>query len=360
MEHKPISFDLVIRWIIGIALAVGAYFLLQRLSAVLLPFFLAWLTAYLMNPMVEWTQKLVKRRIWAVVSVVFVMAILMTGFLALMIPLIATEVKDLYELIDRQLTNIDWPAWLPKDVLDQAKVYLSGVDYTKVLEQEGMTEKLAATLSGMWGAISGVYGIVGALFGVVTYLLYTVFILLDYKEISTGWKVYVPEKYRPMVDRLLSDLEEGMNGYFRAQSKIVLVVSILFAVGFKSIGLPFGILLGILCGLLNYVPYLQIAGMIPALFLAVVHGLESDQSMWLSVSLVLVVFAIVQLAQDIYITPKFLGDFSGFNPAIILLSLSVWGSLMGMIGLIIAIPMTSLLLSYYRRFIIQKTNSHDS
>jgi predicted PurR-regulated permease PerM len=155
--------------------------------------------------------------------------------------------------------------------------------------------------------------------------------------------------------QLVDDLEEGMNGYFRAQTNIVIVVGILFAVGFKMIGLPFGVLLGISLGLMNYVPYLQLVGLIPAVALAGLHALETDSNFWMILGFVLLVFVVVQLAQDVYLTPKFMGDFSGFNPAIILLSLSIWGSLLGMIGLIIAIPLTSLLVSYYRKYIIKKT-----
>jgi predicted PurR-regulated permease PerM len=200
-----------------------------------------------------------------------------------------------------------------------------------------------------------VFGAVGALFGIVTYMLYLIFLMLDYEQVSDGWKQYVPLKYKDFVLQLVDDLEEGMNGYFRAQTNIVIVVGILFAVGFKMIGLPFGVLLGISLGLMNYVPYLQLVGLIPAVALAGLHALETDSNFWMILGFVLLVFVVVQLAQDVYLTPKFMGDFSGFNPAIILLSLSIWGSLLGMIGLIIAIPLTSLLVSYYRKYIIKKT-----
>jgi predicted PurR-regulated permease PerM len=199
-----------------------------------------------------------------------------------------------------------------------------------------------------------VFGAVGALFGIVTYMLYLIFLMLDYEQVSDGWKQYVPLKYKDFVLQLVDDLEEGMNGYFRAQTNIVIVVGILFAVGFKMIGLPFGVLLGISLGLMNYVPYLQLVGLIPAVALAGLHALETDSNFWMILGFVLLVFVVVQLAQDVYLTPKFMGDFSGFNPAIILLSLSIWGSLLGMIGLIIAIPLTSLLVSYYRKYIIKK------
>ena len=69
---------------------------------------------------------------------------------------------------------------------------------------------------------------------------------------------------------------------------------------------------------------------------------------------VLLVFTVVQLIQDLFLTPRFMGEFSGFNPAVILLSLSVWGSLLGLVGVIIAIPLSSILLAYYKRYILDR------
>ncbi|PWL20067.1 MAG: hypothetical protein DCO99_12675 [Synechococcus sp. XM-24] len=202
--------------------------------------------------------------------------------------------------------------------------------------------------------MTGVFGALGALFGVVTFLLYLAFIMIDYDVISKGWRNLVPEKYRKVVNMLMEDMEEGMNGYFKAMTKIVICVAILFAIGFKIIGLPFAIVLGITLGIMNYIPYSQLIGIVPAVGLTALHSLETGENFWFMLLLVIVVFTVVQLAQDLFLTPKFMGDFSGFNPAIILLSLSIWGSLLGMIGVIIAIPLTSILLAYYKRYILDR------
>ncbi len=220
------------------------------------------------------------------------------------------------------------------------------------MNQDGVTDKLFGVVKGIWGAISGVYGVVGAIFGIVTYLLQLVFLMLDFQSLSESWKKYIPEKYKSFVLQLAMDLEDQMNGYFRAQTKVVISVAILFAIGFKIIGLPFAIMLGILVGLLNYIPYMQLTGIIPALGLAAINSLDTGSSIWLSMSLVAIVFAIIQLIQEVFLTPRFMGGFSGLHPVVILLSLSIWGALLGMIGLIIAIPITAIILSYYKRIIL--------
>ena len=111
------------------------------------------------------------------------------------------------------------------------------------------------------------------------------------------------------------------------------------------------ILLGLFIGLLNMVPYLQMIGIIPAVLLALVHALETGTNFWMVLGLTGLVFAVAQIVQDAFLVPKIMGDVTGLSPAAILLSLSIWGKLLGIFGLLIALPMTCLLLAYYQRLL---------
>jgi predicted PurR-regulated permease PerM len=354
---KPIDFDRFVRLLITIAAVVGLYFLLKHLSSVLLPFLLAWLTAYMLHPMVKFIQKLVKKPAIAVIITLLLVLIVISGALWLFIPIAIDEVVTLKQMLSARMENMDFPDWIPEDIWQQVGEYVDQLKVSSLVQQEGVRDQAMTVLNTAWQTTSKIFGVVGALFGIVTYSLYLVFILLDYEAITEGWKKFIPSKYRDFILQLVEDLEDGMNGYFRAQTNIVIIVGVLFAIGFKIIGLPFAIVLGLLLGFMNYVPYLQLAGLIPAVALAGLHALETNGNFWVILGFVLLVFVVVQLAQDVYLTPKFMGDFSGFNPAIILLSLSIWGSLLGMVGLIIAIPLTSLLVSYYRKYIMKKAES---
>ena len=145
-----------------------------------------------------------------------------------------------------------------------------------------------------------------------------------------------------------------MNRYFRGQSLIALCVGILLAIGFKIIDFPLAIILGLFIGLLNMIPYLQTIGIIPMVILSLLRSAESGENFWIIFGLSLLVLGIVQCIQDLYLTPRIMGKAMGLNPAIILLSLSIWGILLGFIGLIIALPLTTLCLSYYKRFILEE------
>lgn len=143
-----------------------------------------------------------------------------------------------------------------------------------------------------------------------------------------------------------------MRVYFRAQTTIAFTVGVLLAIGFSLIKLPMAVTLGLFIGLLNIVPYLQVVGFIPALFLALLKAMETDQSFGQIVLLVLLVMAVVQIIQETLLIPKIMGKAYNMNPAIILLSLSVWGSLMGVLGMLLALPLTTLIFSYYRLLIL--------
>ena len=116
--------------------------------------------------------------------------------------------------------------------------------------------------------------------------------------------------------------------------------------------------LGLFIGALNLVPYLQVIGFVPTIVLAMLKAADTGGNFWFILLAALIVFAVVQAIQDMVIVPRIMGKITGLNPAIILLSLSIWGSLMGMLGMIIALPLTTLMLSYYQRFIINQESIH--
>ncbi len=145
-----------------------------------------------------------------------------------------------------------------------------------------------------------------------------------------------------------------MNKYFRGQGLIAFIVGVLFSIGFLIIDFPMAIALGMFIGLLNMVPYLQMVGFIPTIILALAKSAETGENFWIILLMALAVFAIVQTIQDAFLTPKIMGEVTGLNAAIILLSLSIWGSLLGMLGMIIALPITTLLLNYYQRYVVDK------
>ena len=166
----------------------------------------------------------------------------------------------------------------------------------------------------------------------------------------------MPQSRRHRVFHIFDDIKHAMNRYFRGQFVIAMTVGILFSIGFVIIDLPMGVILGLFIGLLNMVPYLQLISIVPTTILCLVYSADTHVDFWTIWWSCMAVYIIVQCIQDLFLTPKIMGKAMGLNPAIILLSLSVWGTLLGFIGLIIALPLTTLLLAYYNQYI---TNRED-
>ena len=226
------------------------------------------------------------------------------------------------------------------------------IDFQNLFTWQNVESVIEKIMPQFFGLLSSTWSFIVGIFVVFVVMLYVIFILIDYEKIAEGFMLVIPKKYRHFVTELRDDVEAGMNRYFRGQALVAAIVGVLFAIGFSIIGLPLAITMGLFIGLLNLVPYLQTVGFIPVIFLALLQSMETGPSFWWFMLAVFIVFVVVQSTQDLLLVPKIMGKAMGLNPAIILLSLSVWGALFGIIGMIIALPATTLLISYYNRFVI--------
>ena len=267
---------------------------------------------------------------------------------------IIEECSRLRVLIETYFTEGSGHSAIPQVINNFLQQHINTDWLEKNLNTENIIKAVQGLTPKVWTHISTSYNVVVGIFTFFIMILYIFFILLDYEQIAEGWVTLVPVRYRKSTDRLMNDVKVSMNQYFRGQSLVAFCVGILFCIGFLIIDFPLAIPLGLFIGLLNMVPYLQIVGFIPTILLAILKAADTGESFWWIFCMALLVFAIVQMIQDGFLVPKIMGRITGLNPAIILLSLSIWGSLMGMLGMIIALPLTTLLLSYYQRYIHRK------
>ena len=364
-ENKPYTFDRIMRIGVTAVFICGLVWLLWYLSDVLIPFAVAMLLAYLFNPIVLLVQKKVANRFAAVFLSLSGVLFLIVLLAWLLIPIIVNEIahmgRSLAEVVHNSTIAERAASRLPADLWHTLKDYAERKEVQDFFKTENVW-KIAETvarkvLPGVLGIIAGTASFIMGLVGLAVIGLYLVFLLMDYQKVKQGWRDLLPPAYREAVIGFVSDFDSAMNRYFRAQAAVSAIIGVLFALGFLLIGLPMGILLGLFLGLLNMVPYLQVVGLIPAFLLALVHALETGGSLWVVLGLTGLVFVVVQVIQDAVLGPRILGQATGLSPAMILLSLSIWGKLLGILGLLIALPMTCLLLAYYRRSLISAGNA---
>ncbi len=358
MLEKEITFDRVVRWLIVALVATGLVLLVNRLSSVLLPFFIAWILAYMIYPFVRFLQyrcRLKYRVLSIAVALLVVLAVLTLGVFLIVPPIVEESIR-MAKLITVYFNDTLASSELFANIEAMLQSYASDDSLMQIFQHSSVMDVAENLVLQVWELLSGTINFAIGLLGSLVVLLYLVFILKDYEKISEGWIRLIPAGKRGFASMVADDVKNGMNAYFRGQSLIALLVGILFSIGFLIIDFPMAIGLGLFIGLLNLIPYLQLVGFIPTIILALVKAADTGQSFWVIMACALAVFAVVQTIQDMYLTPRIMGHVMGLNPAIILLSLSIWGSLLGIIGLIIALPLTTLLISYYRRFILKETD----
>lgn len=360
MIKRAWTIDRVMRFLF-MATGLGILlWILNYLSAVLAPFFAAFLVAYIFDPLVCKIQNKVKYRVVAVAIVISMMVLVIGGAMWIFIPMVVEEVRHLGVLIQKLFSDSTWmerlSAFVPKDLWREFKSLVSWdkvADAMQSLDFWNAAQSVAGKiLPSAWGVLTKTSSLVMWLSGVGLIFMYLVFIMLDMPKLRQGVKNLFPKRYKKDASEFAQEMDRFMGNYFRAQSFVALSVGILYAIGFGAIGLPMGVAFGLFSGALNMIPYLQLTTIPLALLLAVVYALEKGMPFWEVAIIVLGIYLVVQLIQDLFLVPKIVGSSMNLPPVGILLSLSIWGKLLGFLGLIVAIPFTCLCLVYLEK--IQK------
>ena len=358
-NDRTLTFDRVIQLALFAGLVWGLVLLLDYLSDVLLPFFVGLLVAYFLDPVTNRVQHVIKQRVLAALFTMVSITLAVSLVVWFMVPMVGNELADMGRTVSKMAANTELAQaakeHLPENVWEEVNEILKHDDVKRYLTSDGAVQMAKDTakklLPGVWGVLSGAANVLTFITGLLVIMLYVVFLLIDYHNMAARWRDYLPPSMRDDVSRFVEEFIQATNRYFRSQALVACCVAVLFAIGFSIIGLPLAILMGIFIGLLNMVPYLQIVGTIPCLLLAGLKALEQGDNFFGALGLVLLVFGVVQLIQETVLVSRLQGEAMGLSPAIILLSISVWGKLLGFLGLILALPLTCLGLIYYRRYL---------
>ena len=350
-SRKAITFDQVIRGIIGIAAVAVAVWLINYLKNVLLPFCAACLIAYVLDPVVNYQQKhlKLKNRVIPVFLTLLETIVVIGGLACIIVPLSVNEFDQIEELIKESSGHSTH--FLPPEISE----FIAQNFNIDNLRQQFNPQQIIEAVSKGKSVLSTT---VGFLMHTIEWLLtfiYVIFIMIDYRQLMGGFHKLVPPRYRSKVYPVIDDIKNNMDRYFRSQAVIAGCAAVFYSIGFSIAGLPLAIVMGLLVGVLYMIPYVQYVTLIPTVILCYIDSLTGAHAFWPLLGKCLMVYVVSQCICDYFLTPKIMGKSLGLNPAIILLSLSVWGTLLGIIGMIIALPMTALLIAYYKQYILSPT-----
>ncbi|WP_255361653.1 MULTISPECIES: AI-2E family transporter [unclassified Candidatus Frackibacter] len=320
---------------------IGIIYFLYLVRIVLLPFVLAILIVYLVEPFIDCLLNRGVGRNLALALILFLVAggIFLFGFfaapylieelntLAQRLPVYAKEIQNIIDLINDKYERIDLPPAI-QTIIDNS---LSRIQSVTLRFVERTTEVIIGLLS--------------SFFSLVMAPILAFYMLKDIDLIKKNMWSLVPKAYRKEVKQLLKKIDDVLRGYLKGQLLVSIVVGLLLSLGFYILKVKFYLLIGIFAGIMNLIPYLGVVlGILPALFIV---SFKSTQA----IIGVVVLYLIVQQLESSLISPKIVGDKVGLHPIIIIFSLLVGGELLGIIGMLLAVPIAGIIKVIINHFI---------
>lgn len=343
-------------FIIGlIAFSIGVLGkLVSVFSSLLWPLAVAGILALMLRPLVFQLQRhLQLSPVFSVVLLYGIFAIIGVSILALLLPVIVAQIRDFVILVPQLVSQ--GLAYLREKVPLWAEIFRDQQEQHAAL-QEHLETALAQLgdlmltagpgLVAAGGMILGVFGLAAGLAIVPVYLFFFLQSQRDPTESLHGALPFLKPETREDIVFLAREFVSVVVAFFRGQLLIAMIVGVLLALGFTLVGLRFSIILGLFLGLLNIVPYLGvILGLIIALPLAL---LQPNGGIALA-GLVAGIFAAVQTLESTFLTPKIMGDQTGLHPVVIIIAIFFWGTALGgLLGMILAIPLTAFFVTAWR------------
>ncbi|MBQ3960051.1 MAG: AI-2E family transporter [Muribaculaceae bacterium] len=357
-EAKKYDLDRVVRLVIALVCIAVAIYLINYLSSVLLPFLVGCVLAYMLNPIVEFFRKILFMKNRIIPSLLTLVVFFGAIFLIVkyLFPYLAQEVGEMSKMLSAYAQAELRGREIPVEITQFINDYLN-IDYIKSLfTQEQWVDIFNQVVSGTWSFLGGTLKMIVTVVAWLLALLYMFFVMIDYDKITRGFKAAIPPRYRRTALRIMNDVTGTMSRYFRGQALVSLFVGIIFAIEFYIIGLPMAVVFGLSIGVLNMVPYLQLISLPVAAFLCLVASVATGAPFWPLWWWTFAAYCICQLIQDLVLIPLIMRQQMGLRPAIVFLALSIWSYVLGFVGLIVALPLTTLIISYYSEFVLHRPN----
>jgi hypothetical protein len=354
--NREFTFDRIARMFVLTIIVLLILWGVRAIWDVLLPFLLAGIFAYVVMPLVrffQYTLRLRSRGLSVILTLGVIGALIYLAIIYV-VPSVKEEVEKTLQMISSYSGGQDLISMLlPRSVRDYFTSNRTWGNLSRNLSIDKVIENTKLILDQVGGIINSTLSVFSWGFVFLMGIVYFIFILLDFENLGRGIISLFPVSLRPMMRTVFSDLDRYMNSYFRGQALVALSVGVLLSIGFNIIGLPMATAMGIFIGLLNFIPYMQALGIIPLGLAGLLMAAQNGENVFVCLLIAYGVLLIVQIIQDMILVPRIMGHTMGMRPSLILLVLTIWGSLLGFFGMLIALPATMFLYSFYKRYILE-------
>ena len=330
---------------------------LWALGDVILPFVLGGAIAYMLDPLADRLERVGLSRVWSVAVIAVIGSVI---FLLLVLLVIPTLIEQAVALINAAPALIDslqaklterFPQLLDADSTIRQQLDAIGV---KIQSQGGTVVN---------GVLSSALGLINMIVLIVVVPVVAFYLLLDWDNMTAKIDDMLPRDHAPVIRRLASEIDRTLASFIRGQGTVCLVLGSYYAIALMIAGLNFGLIVGAIAGLISFIPYI---GALVGGVLAIGLALFQFWGDWLSIGIIAAIFAVGQFLEGNILTPKLVGQSVGLHPVWLIFALSVFGSLFGFVGMLVAVPMAAMIgvlirygLSQYRNSLLYRGQSDE-
>ncbi len=331
-------------YIIGI---IAFCIILYATRQIIAPFVIAFIIAYALDPLVDKLEEWKLPRTMAIVFFLLSILIILTLTGMIVFPIIKLQVEKLAgDMPDYSVTIERWFSPIFENVIkeDPARIKES---ISNLMEKLGNIppKLLASTSSLLWSGFSGMLNFIITLINLIIIPISCFYLLKDIDPIKEKIKTLIPTRYKETVFDLTQETNEVLGGFIRGQLTVAIILAVFYSIGLLIVGTPMSIVIGIVAGLANIVPYLGLlVGLIPAILLTILQFHDAVHLLG-----VLLVFGIAQAMEGMVITPRIVGDKIGLHPVVIMLAILAGGRFFGFIGILLAVPVAAVLNVFLKR-----------
>lgn len=331
------------KWFLLAGLGFGGV-LLYLLSPVLTPFLVAAVLAYIGDPLVDRLEARKLSRTLSVVTVFLTLIMLLLLLLVILIPMLERQVALLISKLPQYLQ------WLQHTAIPALSAHLGFEE--PILDLVALQESLREQWQQAGGAMKGVVGVLSRsgitllawLANLVLIPVVTFYMLRDWDIMVARIHELVPRRYEAVVARLAIASDEVLGAFLRGQMTVMLALGMIYSIGLSIVGLELAVLIGMLAGVVSFVPYL---GFIVGIVAAGVAALMQFQEV-MPLLYVVIVFGIGQMIEGMVLTPLLVGEKIGLHPVAVIFSVLAGGQLFGFVGVLLALPVAAVVMVFLR------------
>jgi len=313
-------------------LSLSAVIMLAYLGNILLPFIAGAALAYLLDPLADRLQNIGFSRIWAVI---LISAIFVLLFAPLAVFIFINLVDQLTKLVTAAPAISERLTAAINGTLPPKFGHSFNLDEIDLPLGEFLNSTIIVLMSSIVKSFSSLVSIAGL---VLITPIVTIYLLIDWDRLTGKINALLPLDHADTIRNLSHEVHEVISGFIRGMGSVCCILGTYYAISLMVLGLDFGLIIGVFAGLLTFIPYL---GAILGGVLAIGLSLVQFWGEWNTILLVIGVFAVGQIVEGNFLTPRLVGNSVGLHPVALLLALSIFGSLFGLIGMLVAVPIAA-------------------